>query len=207
MIQAEGRIIHNSEKSVSKSHNSVSEKLPLKRILKTIAVSSLFSFLISEVLFLYFLRAGISKFPENLIVCLGVLSIFFGLETLLFSDEILMLTSLTSGVAIVFIVNCLFGSSPNPSILADYLNLEGGDLFLDSISIGLAGPLSWLLFLRGIYGFLSKARKLSIRQAYLSLSANASRIVTFFDKHPWVATVLIGFISLLVGVLIGMLRR
>ena len=203
----EGKNIQNSEKTVSKSHNSTSDKIPVKKALKTIAVSSIFSFFISEVLFLYFLKVGISKFPENLIVCLAVLSIVLGLQARFFTSEIRLVTLFTSAVTLTFIVNYLFGSSTNPSIFYEYIfqitpSAEDA-IFIDYGVFGFIAPPLWLIFLDFMYNLLIKARKISMRQAYLTLHTKVSRVVDFFDKHPWFVTGLISLIALLVGILIG----
>lgn len=178
--------------------------MPLKRILKTMGVGSLFSFFISEVLFLYFLERGVSRFPETLIVCLVVISTGLCLESIFFPPEVLFLTSSTSVITLIAIVSYLFGSSTDPSILANFFTIGGETRILeDYLVIGLLGSLMWVILLTGIYDFLRKIRKISISGVYLAFSTTISRITSFFDKHPWFATILVGIITLLVGILIG----
>ena len=179
----------------------------MKRALKTIAVSSFFSFLTSEAVFMYFLKVGISKFPENLIVCLAVLSIVLGLQTKFFASETRLVTLFASAVTLTFIVNYLFGSSTNPSIFSDYIlhrtpSAEDA-IIIDYGVFGFIVPTFLLGFLDFSYSLLIKARKISIGQAYLILHTKVSRAVDFFDRHPWFATGLISLIALLVGILIG----
>lgn len=205
MTQYGGKNIHNSKKSTSKSYDATSEKITLKSILKTVAMSSVYSFFISEIVFLYFLLNGISKFPENLIVCLVVLSIGVGFADIFSSDSVVLLTLCTSAITLVFIFNYLFGSSPNPSIVG-----TADGIFIDFIAFGLLGPIVWFVFLETVskttYDILRKTKKISLRQAYSSFSKNIASIVNFFDKHPWIITVLASLFTLLLGILIGALR-
>lgn len=180
-------------------------------------LGSFFSFLVSEILFLYFNVRGTSIFPENLIVCVAVLSIFLAFEQIFFSTEVAFLTSFTSIITLIAIMNYLFGSSIDPSILAGIIGWPplsergyAGRVFFDYLIIGLGGGLLLVLILNGVYDFFRKAREISIGQAILrsrkAFSQSISRIVETFDKHPWLVTLLIGIISLLVGIFIGMLR-
>jgi len=157
---------------------------------------------------LSFLDRWISTFPENLIICLLVLSIAFYLESIFFPIEITILTFYTSLMTLIFIVNYLLGTSTDPSIITNYIFLEEIErgpptIFLDYTLVGLGLGSVWLIFLILIRDFFKRARKMSIRQVFGEFRINLSRVVGFFDAHPWFVTILIGTITLLVGILIG----
>lgn len=186
------------------------ERLPLKRILEIVAMSSIFSFFISEMLFLYFLNGGISRFPENIVVCMFVLTVGLGLIRRFLSGTTAILTFYTSSLTLIFILNWFFGSSTDPSIIANFIHLERDKdtrMLFDFLIIGLAGNTLWLIFSLSLYDFIGKVREMSIRNVFLSFRANITRIIKFFDLHPWLATILIGIITLLVGIVIGTWQR
>lgn len=178
----------------------------MRKILRIIGVSSVFSFLISEVLFLYFLFCGVSGFPRNIVVIILLLSIGYTLIGKFYSGSVGSLTYYTSILTLIFMVNWFFQSSTDPSILAVFFNVErGGDqrILLDYLVIGLVGGTIWLGLLASFLGFLGTVRKMSIRDGFLLLRTSVSRIVEFFDAHPWLAPVLLSVATLLVGFLIG----
>jgi len=137
------------------------------------------------------------------------------LVEILFAREILAVTSFSSIIALIFIVNYLFESSTNPSILSGFLGWPpqsgANRVFFDYVIIGLGGGLVWLLLFMSLVDFFRKAREISLHQALLrsgkTFSAGIFQIVDTFDRHPWLVTLLIGIITLLVGILIGSWAR
>jgi hypothetical protein len=199
----------SNQKDAHLTTHDVWEKMPFTRILKVISAGTLFSFLTSEIIFLYLSGGGISRFPENLVICISVLTVAFVLESFFFPDEIAILALYSSLFSVIFMVDYLFGSSTDPSILAGFFNLTrsaaGDAAFFDFIALGLVGGSLWIASIAILSDFANKARKLSIRQAFSALREDLTRIVILFDKHPWIAPVLIGLASLIVGILIGLL--
>jgi len=191
---------------------SLLERITFRTLLEMLIEVSIFSFIISEAVFFYLLRGGISRFPENVVVGLIVLSIGLGLISIFAHEAVVFLTSATSVLTIIAIVNFLLGSSTDPHFLPISNTLQGDFLF------GLIGALGWVALLTSASNFLRK-RKISKSQAYVLLSlvegsvlfyfayVYSELVIIFFDQHPWFATLLVGVSSSVAAYIIGRGRR
>ena len=142
-------------------------------------------------------------------MCLVILSAVLGFVDLFFPDAVVALTSIVSGMTILFIFDFLFGSSTNPYIVP----FKEGNAFMDLL-FGGAGGLGWIVLLSTIHEFLT-TRKLSKRSVTVFLAILVSvptlylvslfskSIMIFFDEHPWFPATLIGIVTLVVGIIIG----
>lgn len=160
-----------------------------------------------EIVLYYYISEGISTFPENLIIPLLVFTVCLAALDRFMSDPVAVLTYLVSTIGTVFMVDWFFSSSPNPSILSKFFTVPTGisSVIMDMAVIGLVGGLGWFLLVELVHdgaSSLFKERKMSMS----ALRARSANIVVFFDHHPWIATFVIGVITLAVGYLIGTRR-
>jgi len=164
---------------------------------------------LSEIIFFYFLDQGTLRFPENMLVPVIVLSVGFVLIARYASLVTAILTFYTSALAIILIIDWFHGNSADPSILRDYLGItfsdgqQGQGIANDFIIIGLAGGSVWMIFLSAFQSTVHKMRNMSIKDIRFPLRSSISKLTKFFDKHPWLATILMSVITLLIGLVIG----
>jgi len=176
-----------------------------KGILFSITAASIISFFSVEILFFYFRGGGISRYPENLAVSLLVLTICFCIQHKFVSAESAVLTLLTSTITLVFVIDWFLSDSAHPAVFGAFV-LVGGqipNLYNDLLLVGFMGGIGWFVLVAGVYALAERARKATLRQTFQPFRAKGSRVVGFFDKHPWAAAVLMSIFTLVVGIIIG----
>jgi len=182
----------------------------LRKGLTTVGMSATLAFVLSELIFFYFLDRGFLRYPENVLVPMFVLSVAFILIMRYLSFETAIMTYYASIIAVIFIVDLYFGSSVNASILRDYLSIpaSGGRGYENDILIlGFGGGTFWMGLILASQSAIEKLRKMPIKDARLPLRSGISKLTEFFDRHPWLVTVIMSVITLLIGLIIGGLGR
>jgi hypothetical protein len=195
----------NSEQSGEDSKTSV-----LRKAFGIVETSVCLALVLSELFFLLLVNQEALKYPENVFVTVFILSLGFGLISRYLSWEKAVLTFYASTIAVIFVVDWIFGSSADPSIIRDYFGLSipsGEGVFYDFLGIGLVGGGLWMMLLTASKGAIDKLRRRPIKGVRLSLQSSISRLIGFFDTHPWLATILMGVITLVIGIIIGRLNR
>jgi hypothetical protein len=202
-----------SNSDATKDSSESTERTLPRRILIAVGFGILFSFIISEAIFLYLLQPAFEGFPQNLLGVLVFLSISFVLIRKFVSVETALLSFYTSLLALVLIINWFVGDPAYPSILSKYaagvLTFKGSSdaLVGDFLVIGLIGGSIWLGVLEGTLGIMTKLNKISVKEmpdaVHSKIRVIGENAVGRFDKHPWMATIIMGIITLILGLIIG----
>lgn len=203
-------VIHKVKEHVESAPQHV--KFALVNMFKTIIVASFLSFLISESAYLFLLNISTSNF--HLILVISLMSIIAGtaIVDLLFSDEIAIITLLSSASTIAIIINFIFSNSPKPQFF------PFGDSMVSDAGIMMLLSIISYFFLNGIYD-RARSKKMSTKHICMLILVVGSLVamigiypyyhplVSFFDDHPWIIAILVSIISGIASFLYGRKTR
>ena len=186
--------------------------IPIVKMLKIMIETSFLSFLILELVYLFFLRIGSPKFPESLLACLAILIVGTALVRKFFAETVTLLTLACVAAGTAIMIDLLFGNSPTPHFFP----------FADSFQVDAIMMLLVTFFTYAFLNYLYSriiARRMSRKHVALTFSVVGvlvsaaiayqyhSWLVAVFDEHPWAITILVGAATAIGSYFLGTRRK